>query len=263
MGTIINNLQRIRLLLDEPSRPESHILFELLENRIQHHLTALSNSSAHWSVYNFPLTVSAGQEDYLITAPNFGKPFWVYSEDDTDPVRPRSEVPFCLLQNISQFYQGPRQIMSVANNVPTVSVIAFYKQYDAVYARVAPVPGGTQQYRIWYETLPVAPETFGDMPGLSAFHHLIRVETALSAIPACVWGDVKVDAENEQKAQAWIRKTTALSLARTGERTDFKNQFETYLGTLMQAGIEGRDPFGEGYDIDWAAGIGTFGPNSW
>ena len=266
MPTLEANLAKIRLLLDEPSRPENHVLFELLYNNVQHHVTQLQNSSAHWSVYDFPLTAVAGQEDYLIAAPDFGKPFWVYTEDPNDPYRPRIEIPFAMLNNADQFYLGPRQVMSTSDNTPTAVVMSFYKKLNnqignAWYVRITPCPGGTAYYRLWYETLPEPQESLGATPGLTPFHHLIRVQTALSALPVAAWGDIAADTLDPKKAAAWERKSKALAIARSHEEQMYQEQFSTYLGNMMEAGIESRSPFGEGYD-EWDYGYGTFGPNS-
>lgn len=263
MPTVSANIQGIRYLLDEPSAntPSYRVLFEIFGNQAVHHATQLQNSSAQWSIADWVLTVSTGQEDYLVTAANFGKPFLVYTEDDSDPYRPRIEIPFSMIQNINQFYSGPRQVYSSNDNNPTVQVIAFYRKNGAWYARVAPVPGGTSTYRVWYETAPDTPQSLGDTPGISPFHHLIRVQTAIAALPYCGWGDVRVDAKDKGDRAAWQAKTQALALALGVQAQQFQREFSTYLGTLMQAGVEARDGFADGYAIDTGFGIGAFGPN--
>jgi hypothetical protein len=261
MPTIQQNLAMIRELLDEPTpqRPSDRILFQLLGNQILHHQTQLQNSGAPWEVLNYTLQVSAGTEDYLVTAANFGKPFWVYWEDPTDPHQARVEIPFSLLQNADQFYSGPRQVLQSNDNSPTAAVIAFYKQPDAFYARVTPIPGGSATFTVWYETAPAFPDSQGSSPGLSPFHHLIRTQAAVAALPYCSWGNITPDALDPRIAAAWERRTKSLALSLTKQETQFQRQFDTYIGTLMQAGVEDRQ--GWGAMDDWDAGIGAFAPN--
>lgn len=262
MLTISQNLALIRALLDEPNpaHPSDRILFDLISNQVQHHLTQLQNSGAPWGVSEWILTTSDGNEDYLIAAQDFGKPFLVYWQDPTDQYQSRVEIPFSLLQNASQFYEGPRRVYSTTNNIPTAAVVTFYKRDGNTYARFTPIPGGSAEYHIWYEVAPKEVESLGDTPGLSPFHHLIRIQAAIAALPYCWWGDVKVTGTPTQMRQ-WQMKTEALALAFTRQETQFQKEFSTYIGTLMQAGVESRDGYGAGYDDDWSLGIGYFGPN--
>lgn len=263
MPTVSQNLAQVRALLNEPSpqTPSDRVLFEILSNQIIHHQSQLQNSASNWAVYSFELTAVQGQEDYLVPAADFGKPFLVYWDDPNDTYRPRVEVPFAMMQNADQFYNGPRQVYSSSDTYPTVSTVSFFRQSDGWYARFTPIPGGSTTYTIWYETLPKAPESLGDSPGLSPFHHLIRAQTALAALPYCGWGDVRVDSVERAKAAAWERQTTALATALGVQVAQFQKEFSTYIGSLMQAGVERRQGFGDDYEGGgW--GVGSFGPNS-
>src|SRR5258706_14634053 len=109
MPTVIDNLSQIRLLLDEPTpeRPSDRLLFQLFSDAVVHHKTRLQNSNAQWDVNSFNVQAADGQEDYLITNSDFGKPFWVYAFDANDVYYQRVEIPFCMIQNANQFYEGP------------------------------------------------------------------------------------------------------------------------------------------------------------
>lgn len=265
MPTVSQNLAQIRALLNEPSsqQPSDRVLFEILSNQIIHHQSQLQNSATNWAVYTWQLTAVQGQEDYLITAEDFGKPFLVYWDDPNDTYRPRVEVPFAMLQNADMFYNGPRQVYSDSSTYPTVSTISFFRQSDGWYARLTPIPGGTATYTIMYEVTPKAPQSLGDSPGLSPFHHLIRAQTALAALPYCGWGAVRVDSSDRAMAAAWERQTTALATALGVQVAQFQKEFSTYIGSLMQAGVERRSGFGDGYaDGGDIGGVGYFGPNS-
>lgn len=267
MPTNVENIAQIRRLLDDPSpqSPDNAKLFEFLGNQVLHHTSQLQNSSAAWSVDDWQFSTSEGDEDYLVTAENFGKPFLCYTEDTSDPHLPRVEIPFAKLQNVDQFYSGPRQIYSTGSNIFTASVFSFYRKPEGWYVRIAPVPGGSATYVVWFETAMIAPSSLGDTPGLTPFHHLIRVQAALASLPYCAWGNLHAGALEPRQAAAWERKAKALGIALAKQEQDFQFQFSTYLGTLMEAGVEPRQGFGDSYleSTDWSWGIGSFGPNQW
>lgn len=263
MASLSQNLVEIRYLLDEPAEgaPSQRILWSLLENQVNHHKTQLQNSAAQWDVNSWPLVTAAGVEDYLVTATDFGKPFWTHTEDTSQPQLARVEIPFAMLQNADMFYNGPVQPYISSSDLFGAACISFYRSAGSWYARITPVPGGSVTYRVWYETAPGTTLNPGDSPGLSPFHHLIRAKTALAALPYCGWGDVRNDATDKAKAMAWERKVKALSMAIGGQAADFEKQFETYLATLAEAGVERRSAFGDDYmaSTDWRGG--WLGPN--
>jgi len=260
--TIIDNLQRVRMLLGEPSKPEQHIIFEMLENQISHHLSQLANSQANWNVDSIVIQGSSGVEDYLVPAQDFGKPFWVYWDNPTEIQWPRCEIPFSQLNNADQFYSGPRAITpNSGGTVPTTSTISFYRKANSWYFRLTPVPGNSFPITIWYETMPLAPTALADSPGLTPFHHLIRVQTALSVLPQCRWDDVRPDSKERYLVEAWKLMVDSLRESLGRDELKFQAQFSTYIGTLQEAGIEPREPFGMECDIDINSWSGTFGVN--
>lgn len=250
MATLNENLSQIRLLLGQPDpqNPSAVILFELLNNQVQHHINQLQNSSAAWSVASIDITTGDGQEDYLLTATDFGKPFLVYTADSSDISHVRREVPFVTMQNVDQFYRGVQQTQ--ISDYHTAQTATFYRSNGSDYLRLTPIPGGAKTYTVWYETTGVGNRALGDAPGLSPFHHLIRVQTALAALPHCAWGNARFDGKDKD-ARAWERKTRALGMALAQDEAKFQKEFSTYLGTLMQAGVEDRQPFGGELDTVW------------
>lgn len=265
MPSVIQNMTQIRYLLDEPAQgsPSDRLLFELLGNQILNHQSQLQNSSAQWAVAEWTLTAVANVEDYLVTATDFGKPFLCYYDDPTDTYAPRLEVPFSMLQNANTALWGPKTAMITADNVPSAYTMSFYRSAESYYVRITPIPNGTCTYKVWYEVAPNAPQSVGDTIGLTSFHHLIRAQTALAALSYCKWGAISNDAEDQKKAAAWERKVKALAAALGMQASQFQAQFSTYLGTLMQAGVEARSGFGDGYDADAGGGLGFFGPNQY
>jgi hypothetical protein len=264
MPTTIENLSMIRNLLDEPDphKPSDPKLFEFFGNQVMHHKSRLQNSGAPWDVEDFLLTVGAGQEDYLLPVGDVGKPFLVYTEDQTDPYRPRVEIPFSLIQNTDLFYAGPRQVYANNSNINTAVTFTFYRKAGSFMARVTPVPGGSMSYRVWYEVAPAPPGALGDTPGITPFHHLIRIQTAIAALPYCAWGNLRVDAEKDKHVARWEKRVKTLGDVFLKQETQFDREFSTYIGSLMQSGAESRQGFGDDYMDDWGCDVGSFGPNS-
>lgn len=250
MPTFNDNLTAIRLLLDrpDPQRPGLDILFQHLTDQVQHHHNQLQNSSAQWSVASILLTTSGGNEDYLLSADNFGKPFFVYTTDDSNESYVRREIPFVMLQNIDQFYSGVQQTQITDQH--TVQYISFYRSAGSWYARVTPIPSGSRAYTIFYETADIPAPALGSIEGISCFNHLIRVQTALAALPHCGWGEIHPLAKGEA-GLIWARRIESLAKALAPNEAKYQKEFSTYIGTLMQAGVESRDPFGDGGDLYW------------
>lgn len=264
MPTVQQNMQLVRTLLNEPDpdAPKDTLLFELFGNQVAHHVSQLANSGSPWAVNSTVLNAVASTEDYQISAADFGKPFWVHSEDATDPYRPRVEIPFSMIQNADLFYQGPRQLYSSNDNNPTATVISFYRTASGYYARVTPVPGGSCDYRIWYEVAPGQPSSLGETPGITPFHHLVRVQTAIAALPYTRWGNLSVDAKEDRHVDRWERQVEALAKAFVKQEAQFQRQFEIFIGSLMQSGVEARDGWGDEYMEDYFYSGTVFGPNA-
>lgn len=266
MPSVIENLAQIRLLLDEPTpeHPSDRILFQLFSDAIIHHKSRLQNSSAQWDVNSIDVQASYAQEDYLIAAADFGKPFWVYAYDSQDRYHTRVEIPFSMVQNADQFYSGPTQVWQEADNWPSAAVCSFYRKNGSWYFRLTPIPGGSCMYTVWYETQPTAPQSLYDTVGLTPFHHLIRVETAMAALPYVAWGHLKFNAEKDSHLNRWKLKIDMLKDTFKGQWTQWDYQFSTYLSEIMMSGMEPRQPWGFGFDMDdgFAGGVGSFGPNS-
>jgi hypothetical protein len=265
MPNVVENLAMVRRLLDspDPSRPGNGALFEFFGNQVMHHQSRLQNSGAPWDVRDYLLTVNPGTEDYIVPAGDFGKPFLVYTEDQTDLYRPRVEIPFSLIQNTDLFWSGPRQVHTTNDNTNSAVLFTFYRKSGGFYARLTPVPGGSASYRIWYEVAPAAPGSLGETAGLSPFHHLIRIQTAIAALPYCAWGNLAVDAEKDKYVERWKAKCRALGDVFLKQEEQFDHEFSTYIGSLMQSSAEAREGFGDDYMMDDCGyGAGSFGPNS-
>ena len=188
-----------------PDAPDDGVILTALIDQIAHHTTQLAVSRNHWAVEKWTLFVQPGIEDYPITAANFGRPFLMYTIDPTDIYHVRREIPFSMFQDTDRRYIGSQQASLMAANRHSASQVVFYrKEGQGWFVRPVPIPGGTASYELWYETN-YNYGSLGDSPGLDCFHHLLRVQTALSVLPSCEW------------AEARDRKSTRLNSSHVSE----------------------------------------------
>lgn len=249
MPSVNENLSAIRLRLKEPNpqAPSSPQLLNLLIDHIADHQAQLQNSRNHWSIGWTQISASQGQEDYAITASDFGRPFLVYTVDESDSFHQRREIPFSMLQDTEQRYLGPQQTQSAS---PWSAVeISFFRQSPsnpAWYARLTPIPNESCVYKIGYE----ANYDFGalaDSPGLSPFHHVIRTQAALSALPLCEWGEITI----LKNPAAWKTQADALRQALMLDLAGFQKHFDSYKAQASREGISQKRGVGCEYEEQW------------
>lgn len=249
MSTINENLSAIRLRLGSPNphKPSDLQLLNILIDQIADHQAQLQNSRNHWSIGWTDINTSAGTEDYPITASGFGRPFLVYTTDSSDPFHQRREIPFSMLQDVEQRYQGPQQMQSAS---PWSAVeISFYRQGPSSptwYARLTPIPGESSSYKVGHE----ANYSFGalaDSPGLSPFHHLIRVQTALAALPLCEWGEMSI----LKNPEAWRLQADALRQSLMLDLAGFQKRFDSYKAQSSREGVNQKRGVGVDYEEQW------------
>lgn len=259
MPTLFQNLALIRQRLLQPDKddPADHILLNIMLEKIADHCLQLNNTQNHWSVSNTQLTVSAGDEDVPVGAADFGRPFLVYTTDPTDPYHWRREIPFTLMQNADWNYLGPQQSQS---QEPSAVQMAFYRTpaSDPQWmARVSPIAGASATYELWYEAnYDTINPSLGDAPGLGPFHHLIRCETALDALPSCAWGKLSI---HEDRA-GWELRCGSLATVLTNAIGKYQKQFDNYKAQSTRGGVNrkrraGADYMGEDCDSNGFSSI--------
>ncbi len=239
MPTIAQNIQRVRMLLGRPlpGSPTDELIINQLIESLMHHSSELTSVSAHWNVAHGVLSTSSGVEDYQITLPNFGRPFLVYTKDDSDPYHVRIEIPFTLLQNADRQYKGPQQSFSSSKH--SAAEIGFYRTDQVMYARFIPIPNQAGDYEIWYDqNYQYSGPT--DAPGIEAFHHLVRAHAALSLLPHTEWHGVRLTHEMRE----WNAKTSMLSQTLTMNMGLYQKQFNEYRAQMTREGVSSKLPYG-------------------
>lgn len=251
MPTISENIAQIRRRLGNPldDAPSDNMIFEFLVDNLQNFHASLVNTRNHWSVASWTLQTSPSTEDYLVAAADFGRPFLVYTTDPTDQYHWRREVPFSLMQDADRRYQGPQQTQSVYQW--SAAEIVFYRTAGTWYARPVPIPNASAQYIVWYETT-YAPGSLGDTVGLEMFQQLVRVQTALSALPHVAWGNCSP----MDNADAWKMKTNAMGLSLAADMERFQKQFNDYRASSMRDGVNVKRGYAPDYDGDGGWGTG-------
>jgi len=238
-------------LPDAPSDPQ---LMQLLIDQSANFTVGLANTSNHWSVDKVTLTVNEAQEEYLINAANFGRPFLVYTTDESDTYHVRREIPIVLMQNADQLYSGSQQ-GGGGYGAHSAAAMVFYRKFQNWYARFVPIPGGTATYEIWYESLYEYGSPQDDV-GLSAFHHLLRAQTAISALPHCAWRDMSLMVN----PKAWEMKVKALRDSLVYDEQKYDREFKSYKAQSSREGVS--DKIGYAPDFDATTNGGAM-VNGW
>ena len=243
---------RRRLGFPLPDSPSDPLLMQLLLDQTAHYTASLANTRNHWSVDKYDQSVSAGTEDYVVPAgQNFGRPFLVHTADPNDPYHSRREIPIVLMQDADLRYVGPQQSGLVADH--TATEVIFYRRYENWFVRFVPIPGGSATYSIWYETV----YEYGSPDeniGVNAFHHLLRVQAALSALPHCGWRDMTLATQPKM----WDMKVKALRDSLVYDEAKFQKEFNSYRAQSSREGVSQKVPYG-GYEYDVGAlSVGAF-----
>lgn len=253
MPTNEQNLAIIRRRLGHPlpEAPDDGTLLTMLVDQIAHHTTQLSVTRNHWAVDRWTLNVQPNLEEYPITAGNFGRPFLLYTIDPTDQYHFRREIPFSLLQDIDRRYVGPETATPRATNQHSAVLVSFYrKEGQGWFIRPTPIPANSAQYELWYETN-YNYGSLGDTPGLDAFHHLLRVQTALSALPYCEWLGISL----KENVDAWKAKIGLLRDTLVHDEAIFRQAFNNYKAQASRDGVTSKLGYAPESDM-WPIGIG-------
>lgn len=250
MGNYYQNIGAIRRRLGHPlpSAPDDPIILQVLIEAFQHHHAELGNVAAHWNVDHWRLQAAQNQEDYLISAANFGRPFLAYTVDDTDEFHVRCEVPFSLLQNADRRYAGSATAYS--SDKHSAAEICFFRTSSVWYARLVPIPNGSGDYEVWYDqsyTYAAPSET----PGLEAFHHLVRIQAALSLLPHAAWRGITMI----ENPNLWQIKASAIRDSLLHDEAIYQKQFNEYRSQMSREGVSSKLAYGwQTEGDDWGVG---------
>jgi hypothetical protein len=236
---------RVRLGHPRAQSPSAHDILLNLSTQIQRYLNELALSGRTWAVDEVPLVVGAGQEDYPITATNFGRPLQVRTVYSANPSYIERDVEFDELADMNYNWPYPKNLGSLITNVDgspnTAMRMAFYRRggLDQAYVRVTPIPAATATYQILYQVGSFADSAaLATVPVLPEHHALLEIRTAISLLPLAEWSDdAKVNASKQQ----------ALALSLSNDERFLASSFTSYIRSV---GAKRRPTIRHTYSID-------------
>lgn len=245
------NIAAIRTRLGFPLQdsPSDAVILRSLVDSLHHHVAQLNASSAHWNVAHWQLDCVDGVEDYQITEAAFGRPFLVYTVNSQDTYHVRTEIPITMLQNADRRYQGAKKSASAYPH--TATQVCFYKTDQTWYVRPVPIPSASGSYEIWFEKA-YQYASPSDTTGIEAFHHLVRVQAALSVLPHCEWRGATM-ADN---GKAWMAKVGLVRESLLHDEAIYQRQFNEYRSQLSREGVSDKLPYGWMNDGSFSGGVG-------
>lgn len=179
------------------------LVLTALYDRIQHYKNELHLTDEGWDIDKFTLTVSANKEEYLISAADFGRPFFVETFEPGKPLFRRREIDIARVQDRDLYTQVSEQ----AGNKHSAEVFLFANIGSAdPIVQVLPVPQRTATYRIWHERILGEEPILTEVPNfLRQFFPLLKVAVCMDVLPMCGYDKDKFIQLRDQRS--WAYKT--------------------------------------------------------
>lgn len=202
--TLSEIIQRVRVLLDEPSpqHPTKRHIITLLDGMLQQYHNELQITKAPWNLQTWILNVGPDVSEYLITAPDWGKPLFVMTES-FQPGYAEWEIPIVNIQN-ADFMPGGNPLPGWGTGEHSARSIAFYGK-GAVgqgrYCKLFPTPSQSAAYTVWYRPGNINPLGLTDELMLPEHHHLITHRVAMGCLPYARWADLDIETMAARRAE--------------------------------------------------------------
>lgn len=231
MASLDQMMQNVRVRLGHPrfQSPSNRDILLNLSTQIQRYCNKLSLSGRTWAVDEVSLMVVPGQEDYPISATNFGRPIQIRTVYPQNPSYIERDIEFDELGDLNFNWPYPKNFGSLIVNIDgspnTAQRMAFFRKSfaDQCYVRVAPIPALPAQYQILYQVGDVHGQALASIPVLPQHHDLLEIRTAISLLPATSWGD---------DAQADSNKQQAFAMALKNDEGPLSLDFEQYVRSV-------------------------------
>lgn len=222
---MMENVRAIHLGEPRAQRPSNYQVLKKLCIQIQRYVNRLSLSERAWAVAEVGLTVVAGQEDYSISATDFGRPVQVRTVWPANPSHIERDIDFYEIGDLNFNWPYPRNVGALLygpdGSPHTAQRMAFFRRsgLDQAYIRVQPIPQLTATYQILYQIGNYADgAALATVPVLPQHHALIEVRTAISLLPITEWtGEAKADDAMKQQLAMQLKNDEA-SLSQDFER---------------------------------------------
>lgn len=225
MATFGDIIDMTRVLLGRPSTDtlSNGDLFDLVRSEAIFYAVELGLTNVNWLWSDCYLSVDTNNNEYVISAADFGRPIKVEYFDPTNPARNGPEIQIIDIQD-SDLYGGRNTSFSFQSGTSDVSgsdgsiiahAIAFWGLPPNRKCRIVPRPLEACQYRIMYEPLvSQTPQKLTDTPFLlTQFEGLIATSAALAAVGRLPF--------NEFQMAAMVQNLTS-------RQSRFATQFDMY-----------------------------------
>lgn len=226
---------RRRLRGPQQQHPSDREIYHSILDHTKDFYSTLSNTGVIWDEYELTVTVSAGQSDYQLNDTRMGKPYVVFTMDDSDPAHIERTIPIFEMPDLNYQWDLPNDIGSSLidwNGHHSAWRVGHYRRNGFPYLRFKPIPQETAQYRVMYVIGNWADSAgLGDEPVMPEHHHLIEVRAAISQLPFCEW-----NADEDFNT----RRQNKLALALKNDEMQFARTFELYNRSLHGTGMNER-----------------------
>lgn len=183
----------VRAKLDYPS-PETlkdPTLLLSVQEKSEHYFNRINLTQRDWFIGTWDLTAINNVDEYLVSAPDWGRAISCETFDSSDPYNHfRREIQIGDFHDRDLFYQGSTK---AGNNLSSADqhsaeFVAFYRKSadNLLYLQLTPMPGQSAEYRFWYEpNRPTPARLTSNLLFLEAFRGLLVTDVALSCLPYC------------------------------------------------------------------------------
>lgn len=173
----------------------SQVLTALFD-RIQHYRNELNLTDEGWSIERTIINAQSDKEEYLIEAPDFGRPFFVETFESGKPQFRRREVEMARPQDRNLF-SGISNESNYSNKHSARVFIFFNIGQPNPTAEIIPVPRQSCQYRVWHESIFTGDPSMAEVPMfMRHFFNLLRVSACMDVLGFC-------DYEEQKFNQIW------------------------------------------------------------
>lgn len=230
MPSLQNMMVNVRGRLGEPhaQHPSNHQVLLALSTHIQRYCNRLNLTGRPWAVDECSLLAVAGQEDYPVTATNFGRPIQVRTVYPANPSHIERDIDFFELGDVNFDWPFPRDFGALSFNPDgsphTAQRMAFFRRggQNQCYVRLIPIPQQSAQYQILYTVGVLGDTALATVPVLPEHHALIEIRTAISLLPQTQWVD-------DNRANSDTRREYAAALK--NDEVELTRDFELYISS--------------------------------
>lgn len=160
------------------------MVLEAIYNAITLRRNEMSLTDEGWDLTTFIINAQPNLEEYEITDPGFGRPYFAETYEPNNPRFRRREVKIARVQDRNIEAYAADILGSSKHNA---RVMFFYNIGTPVpKVQIYPVPRQACAYRVWTETIITQEPRYRDVPAfLAHFFPLIKTDACITVLPWC------------------------------------------------------------------------------